>query len=269
MKSDSLFYTYFQILPEALLLLAGEHIDPETAAQYRFQSVEIKDLAFRLDGVLALPEFQGQYFFVEVQYQKDVHLYRRIFAEIMMFLHQNRPEGKWRVVVIFPKRSIDAGVPHDYEEYLASERLKIVYLNELASELLENFPLNLLQILAAKSTPDAVSEAARRVLTSPMNAEKRNDVVRLVRGIIAAKLPTITFEEIRAMIEPTFSELENTQYYRDIKAMEEQFLQRGLEKGQRRNQEATALRLLNSGATVEYTVEITGLTLEEVLALQH
>jgi hypothetical protein len=64
MKSDSLFYKYFQtlpeallpeallpeallpeaLLPEALLLLADEDIPSQTAAEYRFQSVEVKDL---------------------------------------------------------------------------------------------------------------------------------------------------------------------------------------------------------------------------------
>jgi predicted transposase YdaD len=84
MKSDSLFYKYFQLLPEALLLLAdADAATLEAAAEYRFQSVELKEFSFRLDGVLARPEFHGAYFFVEVQYQKDPHLYRRIFAQIM------------------------------------------------------------------------------------------------------------------------------------------------------------------------------------------
>ena len=69
MKSDSLFYTLFKTLPETLLMLA--EADTTRAGEYRFQSVEVKDHAFRFDGILALPDFVGQFFFAEVQYQKD------------------------------------------------------------------------------------------------------------------------------------------------------------------------------------------------------
>ena len=74
MKSDSLFYKYFPLLPEALLLLAGEDVSRirDTSA-YRFQSVEIKDFSFRLDGVLAKADFKDMFYFVEVQ-----RVYRRI-----------------------------------------------------------------------------------------------------------------------------------------------------------------------------------------------
>jgi hypothetical protein len=66
---------------------------------------------------------------VEVQYRKDKYPFQRIFAEIMLFLHQQHPKGAWRVVVIFPKCNVCAGVPAGYEEYLASGRLKVVCLD--------------------------------------------------------------------------------------------------------------------------------------------
>jgi predicted transposase/invertase (TIGR01784 family) len=264
MKSDSLFYKYFQMLPEALLLLADEDIPSQTAAEYRFQSVEVKDLSFRLDGVLARADFEGVFFFVEVQYQKDKHLYRRIFAEIMVFLAQNRPQGRWRVVVVFPKRSIDAGLPDDYAEYLASGRLKIVYLNELSNEKTKDFPLNLLHIMQAAPRKDAIASAVEAVLNAPIEGAKREEVFRLVRGMIATKLPTLTFEEIRAMIEPTMSALEQTQYYRDLQAMQERSKLEGKLEGIR----AAAYNFLRMGISVAQVMEATGLTLEEVNALQ-
>ena len=49
MKTDKIFYTLFQIFPELLFQLLEQ---PATLAQtYQFQSVEIKELAFRLDGI--------------------------------------------------------------------------------------------------------------------------------------------------------------------------------------------------------------------------
>jgi predicted transposase/invertase (TIGR01784 family) len=289
MKSDSLFYKYFQTLPEALLLLAGENALP-SSAEYRFQSVEIKDLSFRLDGVLALADFRDVFFFVEVQYQKDTRLYQRIFAEIMIFLHQHRPQGRWRVVVIFPRRSIDAGVPEDFREYLVSGRLKIVYLNELPTETISTFPLSLLQILTAKARKADVQSAVKHVMSSVIEKEKREDVLRLMRSMIAAKLPILSFEEVQAMVEPTMSMLEKTRYYRDIRAMEKKLeklkriemeaLKRGEQKGEkrgekkgekrgeRRTQEKTALRLLAMGMELEKIAEATGLSVKAVKALR-
>jgi predicted transposase YdaD len=112
MKSDSLFYTYFQLLPEALLMLAGEDRSlVKRAKEFRFQSVEVKELAFRMDGILALADFQERFFFVEVQYQRDKRLYRRIFAQINIFLYQQNPVGTWRVVVVFPNAALMRACP--------------------------------------------------------------------------------------------------------------------------------------------------------------
>jgi predicted transposase/invertase (TIGR01784 family) len=281
MKSDSLFYKYFQLLPEALLLLAGEDISAlQNVSEYRFQSIEVKDLSFRLDGVLAMADYQGTFYFVEVQYQKDKRLYRRILAEIMVFLYQQEPQGNWRMVVIFPKRSIDAGAPQDAQEYIATGRLKIVYLDELPREVISAFPLNLLQIVLAPANANDVAEAVNAVLLREETTQRRDDVLHLVRGMIAAKLPTLTYEEIRAMIEPTFTELEQTQYYKDLQAMKEQMRQEGLQEGrqegrqeglqqgERRKQESTAKKLLVMGLSVEQVAEATELSIEEIHALQ-
>jgi predicted transposase YdaD len=50
MKTDSLFYRLFQAMPRLALELAGLSV-PE-AVRYEFRSEEIKQTAFRLDGVL-------------------------------------------------------------------------------------------------------------------------------------------------------------------------------------------------------------------------
>ena len=50
MKTDSLFYRLFQTLPQLLFDLIAQPSDH--APLYRFESVELKQTAFRLDGVL-------------------------------------------------------------------------------------------------------------------------------------------------------------------------------------------------------------------------
>jgi hypothetical protein len=53
MKTDSLFYRLFQALPRLFFDLVGLPTLP--AEQYRFQSVELKQTALRLDGLFRPP----------------------------------------------------------------------------------------------------------------------------------------------------------------------------------------------------------------------
>ncbi|NEP81446.1 MAG: DUF2887 domain-containing protein [Okeania sp. SIO3C4] len=50
MKTDSIFYRLFLELPGIYFQLIGQ--SPTLANSYQFRSVEIKQTAFRLDGVL-------------------------------------------------------------------------------------------------------------------------------------------------------------------------------------------------------------------------
>ncbi|MCJ2543825.1 Rpn family recombination-promoting nuclease/putative transposase [Thermostichus vulcanus] len=49
MRTDSIFYQLFQSFPSLLFELLG--LDPGLGSQYRFASQEIKETAFRLDGI--------------------------------------------------------------------------------------------------------------------------------------------------------------------------------------------------------------------------
>ncbi|MCU0425844.1 MAG: Rpn family recombination-promoting nuclease/putative transposase [Candidatus Kapabacteria bacterium] len=283
MKSDSLFYTYFQLLPEALLLLAGEDVSLlKRAKEFRFQSVEVKELAFRMDGILALADFQERFFFVEVQYQRDKRLYRRIFAQINIFLYQQNPVGAWRVVVVFPKRSIDAGVPDDYAEYLASGRLKVVYLDELPREILQEFPLSLLQIMNAKPDKNAVEAALKHVIATANTTREDDDFHRLIFRMASAKLNSLPLEEIESMMNAYLVPFEKTRAYKDIlareKRAEERGMEKGMEKGMRQatklaakieheNKLKAAQKLIALGLTIEQIIEVTGLRRKEIKTL--
>ncbi len=275
MKSDSLFYTLFQTLPETLFMLAGE--DASKATGYRFQSVEVKDHAFRLDGVLALPNFTDVFFFVEVQYQRDKRFYTRLFAEIMIFLYQHSPKGKWRVVVIFPNRRIDTGLPDSFEEYRLSGRLKIIYLSELSQGDVSSYPLNLLNLINLPPRKSEVVRIVQSVLKSAQESvkeiEKQNDIERLVSAILAAKFPNLSFEEIRTMIEPTLRGFEQTRFYQDILNIGKsegikKGIKKGIEKGKREEQQAIARNLLKLGLPTEVIAQATGLNPKEIAALQ-
>ena len=84
-------------------------MDVPTASTYRFQSVELKQTAFRLDGVFTPPANSptAPLFFVEVQFQPDPKFYHRFFSEIFLYLHQVTPPNPWHAVVIYPTRTIE------------------------------------------------------------------------------------------------------------------------------------------------------------------
>jgi len=67
--------------------------------QYQFRSVEIKQTAFRIDGLFAPPEADtvSPLFFVEVQFSGESDFYSRFFAEIFLYLRQYQPI--WSLVI--------------------------------------------------------------------------------------------------------------------------------------------------------------------------
>lgn len=89
----------FQEFPSIFFELIGE--PPESANAYKFSSVEIKQTAYRIDGVF-LPQQEDEYiiYFVEVQFQSDDEIYARLFSEICLYLRQNQPKNHWRAVEI-------------------------------------------------------------------------------------------------------------------------------------------------------------------------
>jgi predicted transposase/invertase (TIGR01784 family) len=95
MKTDTLFYEIFQTQPGLLLELLGQ--DVTEIVNYDFRSVEVKQAAFRVDGVL-IPKRshrKASVYFSEVQFQKDHKLYHRFFAEICIYLKQYPQTPDW------------------------------------------------------------------------------------------------------------------------------------------------------------------------------
>ncbi len=69
MKTDSIFYNIFQEFPFVFFALLG--IPADSANQYQFTSQEIKQLAFRLDGLFLpiIPDPQLPFYVVWFDYQ--------------------------------------------------------------------------------------------------------------------------------------------------------------------------------------------------------
>lgn len=199
----------------------------------------------------------------------------------MTFLYQQRPVGKWQVVVIFPKRSINTNVSPDFREYHGSGRLKIVYLDKLPQSLMQSYPLTLLQLVNAPSRKEVIVPLVQEVLSEMVQKEheiaRRDDLERLVSRIISVKLPQLSIEEIRIMVELLLSDFEKTRVYRDIVAIGKQEgisqginqgISLGVRQGMRQQQEITATNLLAMGLSIADIAKATGLSGAEVCKLQ-
>jgi predicted transposase/invertase (TIGR01784 family) len=79
MRRDTIFYKLFQQSPTLIFDFLSS--PPVNASQYRFDSVEIKETSFRIDGVFLPPNPRGIVYFCEVQFQLDETLYERMMDE--------------------------------------------------------------------------------------------------------------------------------------------------------------------------------------------
>lgn len=217
MKTDSLFYRLFQTLPDLLFELIDQV--PDHADAYRFTSVELKETAFRLDGVFAPPADQPTWplFFIEVQFQLDPDFYARLFAEIFLYLRQHRPVHPWRAVVLYPSRAVDPGEHPHYRALLHSDEVVRVYLDEW-TRARRTLSQHLMAVVLA-DPQQAVAEAqavVARARQESVDKAQTAAIVELVETILVYKLPRLNRQEIQTMLGLTDIDLKQTQFYQDV-----------------------------------------------------
>ena len=161
MKTDSIFYRLFQEFPSIFFELIGE--PAEEANVYQFSSVEVKQTAFRIDGVfLPAEESDNPIYFVEVQFQGDSGIYARLFAEIFLYLRQNQPQNDWRAAVLYPTRSLDIAETKHYREFFTSQRVSVIYLDELGEAV--SLPIPIATVKLVIENEDTAIEKARELI---------------------------------------------------------------------------------------------------------
>ena len=131
METDSLFYRLFKEKPKLLFELLGEKI-PKTI--YTFGSYEVKQTSLRSDGILQpLRSTKSPIFFLENQGYLDRknEFYPSFFTKIFLYLRDSKPPNDWRAVIMFTKRKYDPGVPIHYQDFVVTDRLQRIYLDEL------------------------------------------------------------------------------------------------------------------------------------------
>ena len=253
MRRDALFYSLFKQSPSLVFELLDE--SPESAAQYRFESVAVKESKFEIDGVFLPPESEtpGTVFFAEVQMQKDEQLYERLFGESLLYFYRSRQYySDWQAVVIYPSRSAEQTETHPYRALLNSDQVHRIYLNELGA--IEELPLGVasmvLTIVKESEAPEKarmlIGRANQEVSALPM----RQGIIEMVSKIMVYKFNTLSRQEIDAMLGTKFEE---TRVYRETREEERQ---------------AIALRMLRKNMPLETIADITELSIEQIQALQ-
>ena len=250
MKTDSIFYRVFQAAPGILFELLGQ--SPDLAQGYQFESVEIKQLAFRLDGVfLPKPDTADQtVIFLEVQFQHDPVFYHRFMAEIHLFLKLHPQTFDWRAVVIFPRPSAEPRETRLFRNLLSSDQVYRIYLNELPAESDNSVGLGLMRLIVMKQkeaiaqAKDLLDRVRPRSSTEPQFAA----IIELIETVIVYKFPKLSREAIEEMLG--LSGLKQTRVYQD--ALQEgrqegrqEGEQAGLLKGKLEGEQSLILRLLN------------------------
>jgi predicted transposase/invertase (TIGR01784 family) len=222
LKTDSIFYSIFQTDPGILFELLEQSSD--RAQGYEFRSVEIKQLAFRIDGVLLpKPDAPDQtVWFVEVQFQKDEHFYHRFFAEIGLYLAQHPKTEDWKAVVIFPNRKVEPEQRHLHRAQLNSDQVHRVYLNELKDSGALGVGLVQLILASPKKAIAHVQSLLSRTDAQGQTNPKIIAIIKLIETIVVYKFPELSREEIERMFG--LSELKQTKVYQEA-------LQEGKQEG--------------------------------------
>jgi predicted transposase/invertase (TIGR01784 family) len=215
MRRDTIFYQLF--LQSPILLFDLIPNPPENASQYVFDAIEVKETAFRMDGVFIPPDPSGIIYFCEVQFQTDELLYERMLAEISIYIYRHRDLFlDWQAVVIYPSRSIEQSRREIVRELLVSGRITRVYLDELGEveELSTGFGLMVLTTLEG----DEAKAEARRLIGQ---AQGSRDIINLVSTIVLYKFDTLSRDEVDLMLG---IELQQTRVYQDARTEEGRLL---------------------------------------------
>lgn len=253
MKRDAIFYQIFKRFPSLFFTLLDQ--PPEQARGYRFESVEVKEPTFRIDGVFLPPETASPkiVFFAEVQFQKDESLYDRFFSESLLYLYRNRSlYDDWYGVLIFHSRSLEPANATMHRSLLSGTQVQRIYLDELGDPAQQPVGIHLMQltIAAEAQMAERSRQLIERVEQEEIGILSKNEIIEVITTIAVYKFVTLSREEVEAMLGLS---LEETRVYRDAKA-----------EGERENKLKIVPKLLARGLSVEEIAEIVELTVEEV-----
>ena len=254
MKTDILFYQIFQEFPQFFFEICS--LPSHNANRYSFSSIEVKQLAFRIDG-LFLPNTNDPNFpiyLTEIQFQPDPNFYYRVFSELHLYLKQYQPQNPWHLVIIYPNRNTEGEVPIHFQHHLALPTVTRIYLNELPQTSLGAATIQLI-LEQPNQAPEAAKTLIQQAKTQLTPTQVQQKLIDLIQTIIVYKLPNKSREEIAAMLG--LSDLKQTRVYQEA-------LAEGREEGIEQVQRENIFRMSGHGMSPETIAQLLALPLETV-----
>ena len=216
MKTDHIFYRILKELPDTFFELWEE--SPERANDYRFDAVELKQTAFRIDGVFLPFDKENPIYFAEVQFQKDTKIYLRLFSEIFTYLRESEGELPWRAMILFKSRSIEptAKQRESVQPLLDCPLVKVIYLNELTVNENSSLGVQIIGLVVAKKRQflEKATELIDTVKKQFTHEPTRLELLNLLEAIVLAKLPKLSRQELEIMFG--VEDLRNTRFAQEL-----------------------------------------------------
>ena len=252
MRRDAIFYQIFQRFPSLLFILLKQ--PPAQAQGYRFESVEVKEPNFRIDGVFLPPAnaVVRTVYFSEFQFQRDEGLYHRLFSESFQYLYRNQDlYDDWYGVVIFPSRNLEPKNTTIHKPLIESEKVQRIYLDELGDPQEQPIGVNLLQLTIASKTKmvDQAQRLMERAEREGTGGLDKDEIIEVITKIAVYKFADLSREEVEAMLGVAFEE---SRIYQEVK---EEGREEGREAMKAEMLAVTVPLLLNTGMTLEQIAE--------------
>ncbi len=166
----------------------------------------------------------------------------------------------------YPNLLIDPGLPIHYRDFLITQRLQLVYLDEIPSGIEESsLEVSLIQLFAMKEP--LAFDRARALLNQAQadnsNAIEQQRVLEWIVTVFVHKFPKLTREEIKTMLG-TKAELKKTRFYQEIQEEE-----RGAGKKEGREEVLMAAipMLLKAGISTGEIAQQFDISVEQVKAI--
>jgi predicted transposase YdaD len=269
MKTDVLFYSLFELEPALLVHLA--HLDIPETVQYKFQAIELKDIAKRTDAVLVPDTKVAPLIIAEVQFWKDATIYDRLVSESARLRLQMREYQNLQMVVVFPSPEVDPGAGV-WRGLVERGIIRIVYLNEALEEQSNNnrpeergalWLMNLTVSPHDEPTDRTKLSAFVQSVVATKNIALQRMFRDLFVSLYTSKYKHLTIQEVRAMINTAeiFDDIHESlavqQYGEEVAAKTK------LET-QLKTKLENALSFVNAGIPIEQVASILNLSIEAI-----
>ncbi len=256
MRTDTIFYKIFQTFNTLLF----ELLDQPAEEGYQFISVEVKEKAFRFDGIFTPDRIEKPIYFIEVQFQPKPNFYGEFLSEILLYLSQYEPPNDWKAIAIFKDRAIAPKQLSKFQqEIIANNRLISICLDELKDT--QSVAIGIIGLI---TSPE---QDAPKIVQNLKQQDLNADIIDLIETVLVSKFKNLSREEIETMF--ALSDLKNTKVYQEaLQEGKAEGKQEGKAEGKQEGKQEIALNLLKIGMKVTQVAQVTGLTVEQVRQLQ-